>query len=156
MKTLLSTLALAAAALVSHPAQAAPEDWEGDPEHVFNSVDHKSCTLAEGGKIQTVTLNVELIAIRTSWDAAMAGKTDAEKAALKKRFLAVATESLDKEWRPRVQEFTASEIDDRIGPYRAAAASGLTIVGNDIQKKTGIETLVGIDAEAVFTPGCTL
>ena len=148
MKRYFAAIAMAGTTLLSGPAQAAPEDWVNDPTIVYNDVKHQSCTKAVDGKTQTVMFTVELIADKDSWNKASA----ANKAAFK----SVALKALDDDWRPRVKEFTAEEVTDRINDYRLAARNSLTYVGEEIKRQTGIETMVGIDIEPVFVPGCKL
>lgn len=148
MNRYLSAMTLAGAALTATFAQAAPEDWEHDPTVVYHEVKHSSCTKPENGQPQTVTFSVEVLAIKKSWDNASLAQKDS--------YAGVAREVLDREWRPRVADFTKDEISDRINAYRRAANNGLTHVGDEIQRITGIETMAGIDLEPDFQPGCTL
>lgn len=166
MKKLISALTLATAGLFAHNAvQAAEEDWKDDPTVIFHEVTQKSCTKAVNGQQDTMTTAVEIIAMKDSWDKAVAGKSPAEQAALKKKLLDTGLKSLNDELRPRISDFTKDDIveaydkereDYATDPYRRSTGRAYQKAQDDILKATGVETMIGVDAYPTFTPGCKL
>ena len=166
MKKFLSAMALAAAGLTAQTTvQAAAEDWKDDPTVMFNEVTQESCTKAADGKQDTMTMQVEVIVIKDSWDRAIAGKTPAQQAALKQKVLDVALKALNTELRPRIADFTKGEIveaydkdreDYANDPYRRSTGKAFQAAQNAVFTEVGIETMVGVDAYPTFTPGCKL
>lgn len=166
MKKFLSALALAAAGLTSqNAALAAPEDWVDDPTVVFNEVEQKSCIKPLNGEAHTMTLNVEVIAAKDSWDQAMKGKTPAQQKALTKKMLDTALKTLNEDFSPRMADFTKDDIEaaydmDRADygrdPYRAAIRNSFEKAITAVRNATGIDTMIGVDAYPQFTKGCKL
>jgi hypothetical protein len=166
MKKLLSAVTLALAGLTSQTAvQAAPEDWADDPTVVFHEVEIQSCTKPENNQRSTMSTKVEVIAIKESWDKAMAGKTPEQQKLLKEQMLSVARARLDAAFAPRMSEFTQKDIEDAYemdssnfgrDPFRAAVGDSFNKIVTEVEAATGIEVMIGIDARPVFTPGCTV
>lgn len=165
MNKLLSAVTVAAAALTGPAVQASEEDWKDDHAVIFHSIEHKSCLKAVKGQRDMVTMTVEVIAIKDSWDKAAAGKSDAEKSALRKQILAVGQKALNEELRPRLSDFSKDDIDaaydmDREqftkDPYRNATRRAYHKAQDEILKQTGIEVMIGVDSYPVFTPNCVL
>ncbi len=166
MKKFLSAMTLAAAGLTSQTtALAAFEDWKDDPTVVFHEVAQKSCTKPQNGTAHTMTLAVEVIAVKESWDKAMAGKTPAQQKALTKKMLDTVVKTLNEDFRPRMGDFTKDDIEAAYeldsadygrDPYRAAIRNSFEKAGDDVRKATGIETMIGVDAYPEFSKGCTL
>ncbi len=166
MKKFLSALTLAAAGLTSqNAALAAAEDWKDDPTVVFHEVTQKSCTKPHNGTAHTMTLTVEVLAAKESWDKAMTGKTPAQQKALTQKMLDTAVKSLNEDFSPRIKDFTKDDIEaayeldrEEYGrdPYRAAIRNAFEKATNDVRKATGIDTLIGVDAYPEFSKGCAL
>lgn len=166
MKKFLSAMTLAAAGLTSQTtALAAFEDWKDDPTVVFHEVTQKSCTKPQDGTAHTMTLTVEVLAAKESWDKAMAGKTPAQQKALTKKMLDAAVKSMNEDFAPRIADFTKDDIEaayelDRADygrdPYRAAIRNSFEKGISDVRKATGIDTIIGVDAYPEFSKGCTL
>ena len=166
MKKILSALTLAAAGLTSQStALAAAEDWKDDPTVVFHEVDHKSCTKPDKGTAHTMTLTVEVIAVKDSWDKVMAGKTPAQQKALTQKMLDTAVKSLNEDFSPRMRDFTQEDIEAAYelaredygrDPYRAAIRNSFEKAIRDVRDATGIDTMMGVDAYPEFSKGCKL
>lgn len=166
MKKLLSALTLAAAGLTSQTtAHAAFEDWKDDPTVVFHEVMQKSCTKPLNGTAHTMTLTVEVLAMKESWDKIMAGKSPAAQKALTKKMLDTAVKTLNEDFSPRMGDFTRDDIeaayeldhaDHGRDPYRAAIRNSFEKASQEVLKATGIETLIGVDAYPEFSAGCQL
>ncbi len=165
MKKLLSAITLAAAGMAAQtPAQAALEDWIDDQSIVFHEVEAQSCTKPVNGQASTMTLTVEVLALKESWDKAMAGKTPAQQKALQEKMLALTRAGLTQEFAPRMADFTQKDIEDAYDldraafgadPYRAAISNSFTKISDDVKAATGIETMMGVDAYPAFKAGCT-
>ena len=166
MRKFLSAITLAAVGLTAQTtAHAAPEDWKDDPTVVFHEVEHKSCTKPLKGAAHTMTLTVEVLAAKKSWDQAMVGKTPAEQKALTTKMLDTAVKSLNEDFSPRMRDFTKDDIEaayeldrDDYGrdPYRAAIRNAFEKAISDVRKTTGIDTMMGVDAYPEFSKGCKL
>lgn len=166
MKKFLSAVALAAAGLTAQStAHSAPEDWVDDPTVVFHEVKSESCTKPVDGQASTMILTVEVLAVKESWDKAMAGKSPAEQQALKEKMLTLTAEGLKSEFAPRMGDFTQKDIEGAYGmdsaqfksdPYRTAVNNAFSKVSDDVRKATGIENFMGVDAYPKFKPGCEL
>ncbi len=166
MKKILSALTLAAAGLTAQTsALAAAEDWKDDPTVVFHEVTQKSCTKPHNGTAHTMTLTVEVLAKKESWDRAMAGKSPAQQKALTKKMLDTALKSMNEDFAPRITDFTKDDIEaayelDRADygrdPYRAAIRNSFEKAISDVRAATGIETMIGVDAYPEFSKGCKL
>lgn len=166
MKKILSAVTLAAASLASQtPALAAYEDWKDDPTVVFHEVTQRSCTKPFNGASHTMTLTVEVLADKASWDKAMADKSPAQQKALAQKMLDTAVKTLNEDFRPRMGDFTKDDIEAAYemdsadfgrDPFRAAIRNSFENAINDVRRATGIETLIGVDAYPEFTKGCSL
>lgn len=165
MKKLFAAITMAAAALAGPSAQAAKEDWENDPTVIFHSIEQKSCLKAVAGQRDMMTMTVEIIAIKSTWDKAAQGKTETEQAALRQKILDVGQKTLDEELRARLSDFTKDDIeaaydmdkaDFANDPYRNATKRAYNKAQDDILKQTGVEVMIGVDAYPVYTPNCGL
>ncbi len=165
MKRLLSTIAMVAAAFAGPSAFAAEEDWKDDPEHIFHSVRQESCLKAVDGKRDTMTLVVEIIAVKASWDKAVQGKAPDEQTALRKKMLDVGLQILNKDLRDRLADFTKADIEESYDmdredfardPYRNSTKRAYNRAQDEVRKQTGVEVLIGVDTYPAFKPGCNL
>ena len=153
MRKYLGALSLAVAAITSAvTAHAAKEDWENDPEVVYGNIIHSSCTKPTVDKpAETATFDIEFIRTKADWDKI----PDADKPKTWETMNAIAKETLDKEWRAAIAGFTAQEIDERDDNYRTIASHVMTLIGDRVKERTGVEMLVGIDVGPNFKKGCT-
>lgn len=157
MKKILSALTLAAAGLISQVTNASPADWADDPTVIHSgSFTHESCIKGEGGKPEKLAYNMEVIAMKASWDAATAGKSDSEKTALQNKLLKIARQALDAEWRTRAATLSISDVEDMTDAYAAATDAAFNKIPEIIQKETGVEVMVGSDRPPMVYPGCNL
>jgi len=165
MKKLLSSIVMAAAAFAGPSALAAEEDWKDDPNYMFHSIEQKSCLKAVDGKRDTMTLVVEIIAVKASWDKAVQGKSADEQAALRKKMLDVGLQTLNEDLRDRLADFTRADIEESYDmdredfardPYRNSTKRAYNRAQEEVRRQTGIEVLMGVDTYPAFKPGCNL
>ncbi len=158
MKKLLSALTLAAAGLISQVANASGEGWKNDPDFVyFSRFPYSGCLKSVDGKIERLTYDMEVLAMRPSWEKATAGKSDSEKVDLQDKILSVALRALDDEWRTRTVTLTIADVENKTPAYNKALRDAFNEkIPETLLRETGVEAVVGSHEDAMVYPSCKL
>ena len=166
MKKLFSAFALASVGLISQAANSAPatppwisaKQFASDyPDYVYSGdYSIKSCHKDDEGKMVTVENVATVLTHKNSWNEVSAGKSKAEKEALRAEAVNLTSSVVNAAWRANVDGLPLNKVVSSNPRYPDLGHEFIT-VENLVKKETGLFTLSGtVSDRPIVHRGCNL